>query len=259
MGLDLDEILAGWERPEDEIAARLVTGRDGARLVQLRVDLGILQMHVDGRPDGRRYNGTATALEEMERALGADESAGEPLWSELHRELGQFNYRRLALLALLDHAGGGLQRDEERGLLRRAMQDTDHCLRILCIQERCGRGDAAFDIPMTPSLIVNRAKLLVRLHELDGRPEQAVEAAEEGVEALRRLLLDSGFSDLECDQEPSIAYLVQLGRRLRRRYKIDRTLKERLAEAVEKDDFETAARLHAELARRDADGNAKHE
>ena len=36
---------------------RIVPGEDGRSKVQLRVDLGILQMETDGRPDGLRPEG----------------------------------------------------------------------------------------------------------------------------------------------------------------------------------------------------------
>ena len=52
MNLDLNTLIEGWNRAPGEIAARIVRGMDGADLVQLRVDLGVLQMYPAGRPDG---------------------------------------------------------------------------------------------------------------------------------------------------------------------------------------------------------------
>ena len=42
---------------------RLVTARDGRSVVQVRLDLGILQLEIEGRPDGQRPHGFATYYE----------------------------------------------------------------------------------------------------------------------------------------------------------------------------------------------------
>jgi hypothetical protein len=53
---DIDPILRGWPYHPDEITVRVIEGDDGGRKIQLRLDLGILQMEFDGRPDGRRIH-----------------------------------------------------------------------------------------------------------------------------------------------------------------------------------------------------------
>jgi hypothetical protein len=50
---DISSILGDWPYRPDEITVRIVDGTDGRRKIQLRLDLGILQMEFDGRPDGR--------------------------------------------------------------------------------------------------------------------------------------------------------------------------------------------------------------
>ena len=49
MTLDLDELTAGWDCPAGELRARVVHGQDGDELLQLRIDLGLMQMQVSGR------------------------------------------------------------------------------------------------------------------------------------------------------------------------------------------------------------------
>jgi len=53
---DIDPILRDWPYHPDEITVRVIKGDDGRRRIQLRLDLGILQMEFDGRPDGRRIH-----------------------------------------------------------------------------------------------------------------------------------------------------------------------------------------------------------
>lgn len=53
---DIDPILDDWDFRPDEVTVRSVRTENGSERIQLRLDLGLLQMHVDGRPDGKRVN-----------------------------------------------------------------------------------------------------------------------------------------------------------------------------------------------------------
>ena len=52
MSKDIAVILNGWDYNPDEVTVRRILGLDGRVKIQMRLDLGILQMEVDGRPDG---------------------------------------------------------------------------------------------------------------------------------------------------------------------------------------------------------------
>ncbi len=56
MAKDIHSILDGWEFHPGKISVRIVPGDDGRDKIQLRLDLGLLQMEFDGRPDGQRVN-----------------------------------------------------------------------------------------------------------------------------------------------------------------------------------------------------------
>jgi hypothetical protein len=247
MNLDLDELLGGWQCADDELSARHVRGEDGADLVQLRVDLGVLQMVLDGRPDGQRYRGLPTvyAYFQHEAQVGRDPSVDD--WQELRREFQQYNYRRLALSSLADTA---LQDDDAEGgcsCLRRALRDIDRCLAILArLQENGDEWDGSLAM-MLPTLVFNRARLRARLRGAEKRFDEAIEEAEKGARELGTLLIETGFDDEQTEPNPAVDYLLQLSSRLRERHGIVQTLREQLQEAVEREDFETAARLRDEL------------
>jgi hypothetical protein len=57
VSFDISSILRDWPYRPDDITVRVVEGEDGWRKIQLRLDLGILQMEFDGRPDGRKIHG----------------------------------------------------------------------------------------------------------------------------------------------------------------------------------------------------------
>ncbi len=67
MSKDISQTLDGWEYEPDRISVRIVTGDDGREKIQMRLDLGLLQMDFDGRPDGRRVAGSASWLDFYER------------------------------------------------------------------------------------------------------------------------------------------------------------------------------------------------
>jgi hypothetical protein len=61
--LDIDPILRDWPYHPDEVTVRMIEGEDGQRRIQMRLDLGLLQMDIDGRPDGRRIHDTGSWFE----------------------------------------------------------------------------------------------------------------------------------------------------------------------------------------------------
>ena len=63
MSDDISKILRDWNFVPGEINARTVPGDDGREKIQLRLDLGVLQLEIDGRPDGRRVEGHESWLD----------------------------------------------------------------------------------------------------------------------------------------------------------------------------------------------------
>jgi len=74
MSLDLHTILKDWPYESGTVKVRKITGLDGREKLQLRVDLGVLQMEITGRPDGRRPHNCESLLEyHRKRALRAEQ------------------------------------------------------------------------------------------------------------------------------------------------------------------------------------------
>ena len=57
---DIDSILKGWPFRQGEVNARMVKARSGRQVIQMRVDMGVLQMETEHRPDGDRPGGAET-------------------------------------------------------------------------------------------------------------------------------------------------------------------------------------------------------
>jgi hypothetical protein len=249
MNLDLDELIRDWNCPKGELAARLVNGEDGGELLQLRIDVGLLQMFPDGRPDGQRYRGLPSVHEYVRRELRLGHAPTEQDWAELQRELVQLNYRRIALGNLVDAEAQRDDGEAERWHLFRAARDTDECLSVLQMMADHA-GGAGANTALLPTLLFNRARLRSRLAALEGRVEEAVEEAEAGADLLGGTLGEIGLDPEQCEQDPGVSYLRQLGERLRRQHGIEQTLQERLEAALERDDFESAVQLREQLRRR---------
>ncbi|MGE0607959.1 MAG: UvrB/UvrC motif-containing protein [Pirellulales bacterium] len=62
MSQDLSNLLDAWPYNPEDWTVRLIHGDDGREKIQMRLDLGVLQMQMDGRPDGQRPNGCESWL-----------------------------------------------------------------------------------------------------------------------------------------------------------------------------------------------------
>ncbi|MEZ6234500.1 MAG: UvrB/UvrC motif-containing protein [Phycisphaerales bacterium] len=69
MDADLSEILGDWPYDPGKVNVRLIRSAEGEPLIQIRLDLGILQLRYDGRPDGKTVNGYPSLLEYFEARL----------------------------------------------------------------------------------------------------------------------------------------------------------------------------------------------
>src|SRR5215211_6191803 len=66
---DILPLLKGWDYEPGTINVRKISGLDGSPKLQMRQDLGLLQMEMSGRPDGRRPHGYESLLEYFETQL----------------------------------------------------------------------------------------------------------------------------------------------------------------------------------------------
>ena len=124
MNFDISPLLNEWEVQPGQIGVRQFKGKDGIQKIQLRVDLGVLQMSAHGRPDGRTPYGYESLLEYFEARLakykkahdGDDEGFALPAedCARLQQEAIQYHHRYICLFQLQDYAG--VIRDAKRNL-----------------------------------------------------------------------------------------------------------------------------------------------
>lgn len=247
MRRDLDDVIQGWPfDPEPgEVLARELRARDGRSVIQIRVELGVLQLEVSGRPDGSRPHGFNTCLDYLRYcAAGRGQRPGgkSPPWvmqaehcAEADREFLQYYQRRVAWLSLRR--------------FDKAMLDADHSLALMDFVRRHG-GDDDYIASH------ERFRGLVQFHRVQAqaliaierrRPEEAIDAIHEGMEKIafhQRTWWDQ--RDAGGTESPNLSLLEQLRnleQEIRRNYAVDKTLREQLDEAVAREDYEQAARL----------------
>ena len=110
MNFDISHLLEQWDYQPGQVVVRKFVGKDGLEKIQLRVDLGLLQMNAQGRPDGKRPFGHPTLFDfhlaklEQFRARhdGSDQEfvlSGEDC-AKLQLEAFQYHHRYVCLLQL---------------------------------------------------------------------------------------------------------------------------------------------------------------
>src|SRR5436189_431036 len=120
MSLDLNTILKDWPHENRAIKVRKVLGLDGRQKLQLRIDLGALQMELTGRPDGVRPHGCESLLEYHQQRATRALQRGDTYQltteqcAELQQEGIQYYHRYLSLFQIRDYAG--VVRDTQRNL-----------------------------------------------------------------------------------------------------------------------------------------------
>jgi tetratricopeptide (TPR) repeat protein len=120
MSLDLNTVLRDWPHENGKIKVRKILGLDGREKLQLRIDLGVLQMELTGRPDGVRPHGCESLLEyhqqRAEKALQHGENYQLTIeqCAELQQEGIQYYHRYLSLFQINDFAS--VVRDTQRNI-----------------------------------------------------------------------------------------------------------------------------------------------
>jgi hypothetical protein len=121
--LDISHILNGWNYNPDEINVRIIQGDDHTPKIQMRLDLGLLQMEYDGRPDGKTPFGYESYFEYYKHELqeyriqnGSDDEfiLDYDACDILQNEAVQYYYRYLSLFHLKEF--NAVVRDTNRNL-----------------------------------------------------------------------------------------------------------------------------------------------
>jgi UvrB/uvrC motif len=246
MDFDISHLLDNWEYQPGQVVVRHFKGQDGKQKIQLRVDLGLLQMNAEGRPDGKRPFGYVSLYEYYQARLykhlaahgGSDD--GFKLKAEdcakLQLEWLQYHHRYICLLQLEDHAG--VIRDAERNL-------------SVCdfVEKHAESEELAWALrQFQPQLLM----ILVRARGAQALQAEdytlAIRLVEEGIEQIRAFYREAAGVEA-AEQSGEVTALedwlaeIRAKRPLSRRERLERAL----SEAVKSEDYERAAKVRDEL------------
>lgn len=246
MDFDISRLLADWEYQPGQVVVRKLTGKDGREKIQLRVDLGLLQMDAEGRPDGKKPYGHPSLFEHFKARLyqyvasheGSDEGfklSAEDC-SKLQLEALQYHHRYICLLQLEDYPAA--IRDAERNV---AVFDF--------VEQHAATEELAWFVQQfRPQLIMvlTRARAAQALEGEDY--DEAIRLGEQGLEDLRGFYRQHGrveAGEQSGEVQSLLDWLEELRseRPLSPREKLERALND----AVKCEDYERAAKVRDQL------------
>ena len=246
MDSDISQLLDEWDYKTGQVVARRFKGKDGKDKIQLRVDLGLLQMNAEGRPDGKRPFGHDSLFDHYQaklfKYLGAHDGSAEGFklkaedCSKLQLEALQYHHRYVCLLQLADYTG--VERDAERNL---------EVFEFVC--KYAESEDMAWSLAQfQPQLlmILTRARAMQAMEASDY--PGALELVKQGLERIREFYRERSKTDL-LEQSGEVHSLeswlteIRANRPLSAREKLELAL----SDAVQREDYEKAAQMRDAL------------
>lgn len=243
--IDLQCALRDWPYEADKISVRKILGVDGTVMIQMRVEMGILQMETQGRPDGGKPHGCDSLVAYHQKRLARHERRNGTVLGfalkdeecqELRIEASLYYRRYIAFFVLEEYAN--------------VHRDTSHSLAIF---------DLCRDYAMEPE---NRIVLEdFRAHTLmmdargrayhaleDGQPASALAHVNRGIMSIKAHLEQHSGEEAEETSE-ELKMLHALGSELSAQVPKDSLIVTRkaLRTAIEQERFEEAARLRDTL------------
>ena len=238
MSLDLNSILNDWPHENGNIKVRKIAGLDGREKLQLRVDLGVLQMEMTGRPDGQRPHNCESLLEYHQKRAARAEEKGEAYeltseqCAELRQEGIQYYHRYLSLFQINDFAG--------------VVRDTQRNLDLFTfVTEHTDRDELSWTLQQFRPYVLmmnTRAKASILLGQ--GKFAEAVAEIERGRDAIGDFFQDSNFPEL-VSKSSEIAFLNEWLEEVKAKRPLSKLeiMQREMETAITKELYERAAEL----------------
>ncbi len=179
---DISPVMEGWEYETGTINVRKITGLDGQPKLQMRLDLGLLQMEMNGRPDGVRPHGHESLLDYFEDQLKehkARTGAQDPFHltpaqcQSLREEAMMYYHRYLSLFVLAEYPG--------------VARDTARNLRVLdlCGEFADDEQDRLYLEQYRPYIIMMNTRALASIQFENDKPRKAISIVRRGLRQLK--------------------------------------------------------------------------
>jgi hypothetical protein len=246
MNFDISHLLDQWDYQPGEVAVRRFKAKDGSEKIQLRVDLGLLQMNAKGRPDGKRPYGRESLLQHYQARLercrkthgGSDESFALKAddCAKLQQEAIQYHHRYICLFQLEDYDG--------------VIRDTERNMEVFHLVDEYAESDelAWSLLQFSPQLLMMRIRAKGMLALRQDKHGQAVEVIQAGLEEVREFYRQHARQDL-LEQSGEIQSLESWLREIHAKRPLSERerLEHALDDAVRREDYEKAAQVRDAL------------
>jgi len=243
---DIGSIIRDWQYESGSINVRRIPGADGRPKLQMRLDLGLIQMELTGRPDGLQPYGCESLLEYHEKRLlahekrhGSDEgfTISGGACQSLRDEAAMYYQRYLSLFVLEEFSG--------------VVRDTARNLRVLDLCNKfAAEDDDRFAMEQyRPYITMMHARAQASIHFRDKRYRDALAEIDHGLSEIRDFFEQYGQPDA-FDKANEAKVLKRFAREIRRHLPVDpiKQYQKRLDRAVKEERYEEAAKLRDRLA-----------
>ncbi|MBN1852059.1 MAG: UvrB/UvrC motif-containing protein [Pirellulales bacterium] len=233
----IDHLLRDWPYRIGDVLARKVHGSNRRLVLQLRIDLGIMQLEMEGRPDGERPEGYATYyhyLRSITRTEHEDFVLKPDQCLEIDREFVQFYYRRIAWLAVRD--------------FQKAVADANHTLALMDLISAYASDEewAMMHEQYRPFVLFHRTQAAALLELERSNPEQAIQVIDDGLGTILETFSEHDAEDTFDDDE-LVQRLRDMRQALQSHFEIGPSLSEQLADAIASEQYELAAQLRDQI------------
>jgi len=227
---DISNVLGEWPYEPGKLNVRIIKADDGRELVQLRMEMGLVQMELKGRPDGIHHEGFASLLE-MYETNGVSEGLCPETCRRLREEGVQRSHRAAALYSI------------------NRWEDVIHdCTRNLDLFDLCKKyaneeqDKEALEQFRAPVIALRTQAAAGWAMSLENTIE-AMAAIDQGIDSLKEVLGEY------CEESNEMQLLLGMKEALVPRLPTSERadLQERLASAIHNENYELAAILRDEM------------
>ena len=246
MSHDIRPILADWSFNPSEVTVRKIIGDDRREKIQLRLDMGMLQMELNGRPDGKRPGDFDSCLDMYQDRLDKHRKInGTDLGFELttkdcqalRAEAVMYYHRYLSLFVLED--------------FDRVERDTAQNLRVFDLMSKYAADstDRLAAEPYRPYLVMMNTRAKANMAMEIEAYRSALAHVDAGLRTIGELLEAHGHPDA-YKTSAEVMILKALREEVMEQTPMDplATLQRDMERALDDENYEQAARLRDQIA-----------
>lgn len=245
--MDIKKILDEWEYDPYSFSVRLVSGDDGKKKIQIRLDLGVLQLEMEGRPDGTSPHDKESLLDYYKEKL--EEHPIDPLsgsefvltdedCDQLRMEAIQYYHRYVSLLEIEKYKG--------------VISDTEHNLEILDLMKEYAEDKSDFMSyeQYRPYILMINTLAKGRMSLRKKHSKKASKIVEKGIKLINDARDELGLKDSIYGYK-EVRFLKEWNREIdsdTTPSEID-NLQKKLMKAVKSENYELAAEIRDDIFR----------